>query len=75
MRAHRNLLIFVSSSHKIFLCAGEASGDLHGANLMKSIAAQKAEVKFVGVGGTKMRDCGLSCWREAETLNVMGLWR
>lgn len=56
-----------------FLCAGEASGDLHGANLMKAMRAQDPNVHFVGVGGPKMRAEGLECLREAETLSVVGL--
>ena len=56
-----------------FLCAGEASGDLHGANLMKSMRALEPKVHFVGVGGPKMRAEGLECLREAETLSVVGL--
>lgn len=49
---------------KYYLIAGEASGDLHGSNLMKGLVAEdpKAEFRFWGggfmeaVGGTKVRD-------------------
>lgn len=49
---------------KYYLIAGEASGDLHGSNLMKGLAAEDpgAEFRFWGgglmeaVGGTKVRD-------------------
>jgi lipid-A-disaccharide synthase len=57
----------------LFLCAGEASGDVHGANLMKALVKQDPDLRFVGVGGPKMRALGLECWREAETLSVVGL--
>ena len=48
---------------KYYLIAGEASGDLHGSNLMKGLVAEdpKAEFRFWGgdfmeaVGGTKVR--------------------
>lgn len=56
----------------IFVCAGEASGDIHGANLMKALWAKDPDLHFVGVGGPKMRALGLECWREAETLSVVG---
>ena len=57
----------------LFLCAGEASGDLHGANLMKALKLQDPSLRFVGVGGPLMRALGLECYRDAETLSVMGL--
>ena len=49
---------------KYYLIAGEASGDLHGSNLMKGLQAEDtaAEFRFWGggmmeaVGGTKVRD-------------------
>ena len=49
---------------KYYLIAGEASGDLHGSNLMKGLLAEdpKADIRFWGggmmeaVGGTKVRD-------------------
>lgn len=49
---------------KYYLIAGEASGDLHGSNLMKGLFAEdsKAEIRFWGgpfmeeVGGEKVRD-------------------
>ncbi|MBF0197362.1 MAG: lipid-A-disaccharide synthase [Planctomycetes bacterium] len=56
-----------------FLLAGEASGDVHGANLMKSILALHPETKFVGVGGPHMRALGMECFIEAEKLSVIGL--
>lgn len=56
-----------------FLCAGEASGDLHGANLMKAMLKLQPEAKFVGVGGPKMRELGLHCLVPAEDLMVVGL--
>jgi lipid-A-disaccharide synthase len=56
-----------------FLCAGEASGDLHGANLMKEMLKLQPNAKFVGVGGPKMRALGLDCLIPAEQLMVVGL--
>ena len=49
---------------KYYLIAGEASGDLHGSNLMKGLIAEdpSADIRFWGggmmeaVGGTKVRD-------------------
>ena len=55
-----------------FLCAGEASGDLHGANLMKAMLEIQPNAKFVGVGGPKMRTMGLRCLVKSEDLMVVG---
>ena len=41
---------------KYYLIAGEASGDLHGANLMRAILAKDPEAKFRFWGGDKMAE-------------------
>ena len=38
---------------RIFISAGEPSGDLHGANLIEALRARLPEVEFVGFGGPK----------------------
>jgi lipid-A-disaccharide synthase len=43
---------------KYYLIAGEASGDLHGSNLMKEISKLDAHAKFRCWGGDKMREAG-----------------
>ena len=40
---------------KYFLIAGEASGDLHAANLMAALREKDPQALFVGLGGAKMR--------------------
>ena len=43
-----------------FLIAGEASGDVLGARLMRALRAQiGGEVRFIGIGGTHMSAEGL----------------
>ena len=39
---------------RYYLIAGEPSGDLHGANLMKGLKAHDPEAKFRFWGGDKM---------------------
>ncbi len=41
---------------KYFLIAGEASGDLHGGNLMKAIKQQDPQAQFRFWGGDKMKE-------------------
>ena len=43
---------------KYYLIAGEASGDLHGANLMKAILVKDTEAEFKFWGGDKMAKVG-----------------
>ena len=44
-------------SPKIMIVAGEASGDLHGSNLIAAAAEYQPHLQFFGVGGDKMRRC------------------
>ncbi len=62
-----------SPSPVLALCAGEASGDLLGAGLMRALKARRADLRFVGIGGPAMRAEGLECWFDASELAVMGL--
>lgn len=61
---------------KIFLIAGEISGDLLGAALMRDIKAVAGddEVVFSGVGGTGMTAQGLDSLFPMTDLSVMGLF-
>ncbi|MBI4352562.1 MAG: lipid-A-disaccharide synthase [Candidatus Omnitrophica bacterium] len=44
---------------KIYVIAGEASGDLHGANLIQELKARSQEpLEIYGVGGNKIRETG-----------------
>ncbi len=57
---------------KVFLIAGEASGDLLGSKLMKELVAQDFSIKFIGVGGKLMQEQGLISIFPMEELSVMG---
>ena len=47
------------SEPRIFLSAGEASGDLYGAHLVLALKKRYPEATFLGVGGAKMADAGV----------------
>jgi lipid-A-disaccharide synthase len=43
---------------RIFLCAGEPSGDVHGANLIRALRRHHSDVECVGFGGERMAEAG-----------------
>ena len=55
------------------LVAGEASGDLLGADLIAGLRARFPEARFAGIAGPRMIDAGMEAWYPAERLSVMGL--
>jgi len=57
---------------KILIIAGEASGDLHGANLVKSLNEQDSTVAVYGVGSRKMREAGVQMLADASEISVVG---
>ncbi|WP_103069848.1 lipid-A-disaccharide synthase [Aquimarina sediminis] len=57
---------------KYYLIAGEASGDLHGANLMKSILKEDPQAEFRFWGGDLMQAVGGSMVKHYRDLAFMG---
>jgi lipid-A-disaccharide synthase len=58
---------------KIAMVAGEASGDLLGAGLIRAIRERVPGAVFEGVAGPEMIEAGCVRLEDAETLAVMGL--
>lgn len=62
-------------SKKIFIIAGEVSGDILGADLMKSIISKDKSVKFYGVGGEEMQKInGFKSLFNIKDIAVMGIF-
>lgn len=57
---------------KIFLIAGEASGDRLGAALMQALRQASPGVEFAGIGGVAMAAQGLASLIPMDDLAVMG---
>ena len=60
---------------KIFLIAGEESGDILGAGLMKSLKEKypDTDISFRGIGGSRMEKLGLKCLFPMQELSLMGI--
>lgn len=57
---------------KYYLLVGEASGDLHAAELMKALRQCDAEAQFRFFGGDKMQAVGGTCVKHYRELAYMG---
>ncbi len=57
---------------KYYLLVGEASGDLHAAELMKALRQCDAEARFRFFGGDKMQAVGGTCVKHYRELAYMG---
>ena len=58
---------------KIFIIAGESSGDLHGANLVREIKKLLPDSAIHGIGGDRMKDQGVKLLFHCKDLAVVGL--
>lgn len=59
---------------KYYLIAGEASGDLHGANLMRALAEIDPQAQFRFWGGDRMEAVGGKLIKHYQDLAFMGFW-
>jgi lipid-A-disaccharide synthase len=61
------------SSKRIFIIAGEASGDFLGAQLLRSLQKTNPQLEIYGIGGQQMEDSGLHSLFPMADLSIMGI--
>ena len=59
---------------KLYIIAGEASGDLHGSNLLKAMRAQHASLEVRAWGGDLMQAQGAELVKHYRELAFMGFY-
>jgi len=59
---------------RYYIIAGESSGDMHAANLMKAIRHKDPEAEFRVWGGDRMREAGGEVIKHIRELAFMGFW-
>lgn len=57
---------------KILFITGEASGDLHASNLIKSFKRISPATRFYGIGGRRMRQAGAEIIFPSDKISVVG---
>ncbi|GIW55096.1 MAG: lipid-A-disaccharide synthase [Nitrospiraceae bacterium] len=58
---------------RILIITGEASGDLHGANLARALKALDPGLSILGIGGASMRAAGVELVPGVPHLDIIGL--
>jgi lipid-A-disaccharide synthase len=62
-----------SEKKLVLLVAGEASGDVHGAKLVRAMRSQAPYLVFWGIGGDRMEEAGVRILFRSSELAVVGL--
>ncbi len=64
--------MFMPKLPSILIVAGEASGDSHGAHLVKHILNHSPDIQFFAMGGSKLSNAGAHLIVDAKELAVVG---
>jgi len=57
----------------VMIVAGEASGDMHGAHLVREMLKINPALNFYGIGGNKLKEEGVQLLASASDMAVVGL--
>ncbi|MCX7735985.1 MAG: lipid-A-disaccharide synthase [Candidatus Kapabacteria bacterium] len=59
---------------KVFISAGEQSGDLHASKMMRQMKSINNSIQFFGIGGELMQKEGLNSLADIKEISVVGFW-
>ena len=62
-----------TANRPIWINVGEASGDLHGAELIKAMKAADPSLTFTGMGGSAMRAQGMDVRHDMRLISLVGI--
>ena len=58
----------------ILIIAGEASGDMHGASLVRALKRKRPDLRFRGIGGDRMSEAGVEIVRHVSEMAFLGFF-
>ncbi len=58
---------------RVVLVAGEASGDLHGADLLRALRAEIPDLCVFGIGGERLREAGMETVADSSDVATVGV--
>jgi len=70
---HRERERIESSGKRVMIVTGEASGDLHGAALVRSMLRIDPSLRFYGIGGENLGAAGIDIVARSSDMAVVGL--
>lgn len=59
---------------KIMIVTGEASGDMHGSNLVHALQQKYDDLEFYGMGGPELSSSGVDILFDADRVSVVGIF-
>lgn len=62
------------NNKRVMIIAGEASGDLHAAKLVREVNEKSTDISFYGIGGKHMVEAGVDALVDSADLAVVGLF-
>lgn len=71
--ADANSVTDENSQLRIMIVAGEASGDIYGADLVRETLLLNSSIHFFGIGGERMREAGVHTLVDSADMAVVGL--
>lgn len=59
---------------KVFISAGEFSGDIHAANLLRNLLEMTEDIEPHAIGGNRLAEAGADLLFHIKEISVMGFW-